>query len=153
MKSEGRIEEIIWSKLSKRTGGRKETIWKQLGRSIYSNKLIRRIWKQLGRRIITHLNRLTHPNHPEEVIEHLIKSIWKQLCRRIPTHPTHRPHPEEIKEQVSRRVWKQLSRSILPHPTHPTHPLHPEKVNKKLVIFHVMSELGLKRGRKRKMSI
>ena len=72
------------------------------------------------------------------------------MGRRILPHPAHPPHPEEVKEQLSKRICKQLVRRIPPHPTHPN---HPEKVNKKLVLLHVISEIGIKRRRKRTISL
>ena len=51
MKSEGRIEEMIWGNLINNIRGGKGTILKFPGRNIYSKQLSRRILKHFGRRI------------------------------------------------------------------------------------------------------
>ena len=95
-----RTKVIIWSQRSKRTGGIKGTLWKQLGRRICSKQLSRRIWTQLGRRIPP------HPPHPEEVNEKLNRRILKQLGRRIRPQP---PHPKEVnKKAVLLHVMSEL---------------------------------------------
>ena len=55
--------------------------------------------------------------------------------------------PRRSQRKVEQEDFEQLGRRIRPQPP------HPKEVNKKAVLLHVMSELGLKSGIKRTMSL